>query len=145
MCAVLRVVRICAIGAAGLIALCVAAGAQAKGPDVARTCGASGCTTVRGVIAVDRLVRWMGATFTIAETPRPAPFYRITLRDHGSTFMTLLYVPARRRLRVLQPLPYPYGPGNGDPYWRPVSAAGAAALGRATARLRPFAAPHAWR
>jgi hypothetical protein len=40
--------RICAIGAAALIALCVAGGAQAKGPNLARACGASGCTTVRG-------------------------------------------------------------------------------------------------
>jgi hypothetical protein len=137
--------RIRALGATALVALCASGAAQAKGPDLVRACGASRCTTVRGLAAVDRLVRWIGATFTVAETPQPAPFYRITFSDRGKTFMTLLYVPSRHRMRVLQPLPYPYAPGSNHPYWRSVSPAGAAALGRATAGLRPFPAPSAWR
>jgi hypothetical protein len=138
-------VRICALGAAALIALCSAGGAQAKGPDLARACGASGCATGRGGVRVDSLIEWMSSMFTLAEAPRPAPYYRITFRDHGTLFMTLLWVPARHRMRVLQPAVYPFAPGSNHPYWRPVSARGAAVLGRAVARLKPFSAPRAWR
>ena len=137
--------RICALGAVALIALALTGGAQAKGPDLARACGASGCTTVGGDIRVWGLMDWMGATFTLAGVPRPAPYYRFTFSDHGRMFMTLLWAPSRRRMRVLQPAVYPFAPGSSHPYWRPVSARGAAVLGRAVAGLKPFSAPRAWR
>jgi hypothetical protein len=133
------------ITAAVVAVLCTAGGAAAKGPDLARACGASGCATVRGPIAVARLLDWMGATFTLSDVPRPAPYYRITFRDHGSAFMTLLYVASRHRMRVLQPAQYPFAAGSSHPYWRPVPARGEAVLGRALAGLRPFSAPRAWR
>jgi hypothetical protein len=131
--------RIRAIAAAALVALCVVGGAQAKGPDLARVCGASGCTTVRGIAAVQGLLDWMRPTFMVADTPRPAPFYRITLRDHGQPVMRLLYVPSRQRMRVWQPAPYPFAPGSQHPYWRSVSARGADLLENAVARLKPSA------
>ena len=135
-----------ALGAAALIALAAAGGAQAKGPDLARACGASGCSTVRGDIHVYSLIEWTYAAFTVAGTPRPAPYYRISLRDHGKLFMTFLYVPSRKVVRVWQNQPGPlYAPGSQHPYWRPVTAKGAAALGKAVAGLRPFSPPGAWR
>jgi hypothetical protein len=139
-------VTIRACGAAALIALCAAGGAQAKGPDLARACGASGCSTVRGDVRVYTLIDWTYSEFTIATVPKPAPFYRITLRDHGKVFMTFLYVPALKVVRVWQPGFSPrYAPGSWHPYWRPVNAEGAAAFRRALAGLKPFSAPHAWR
>ncbi len=136
--------RICTIGAAALSALAVAGGAQAKGPDTARLCGASGCTTVRGGGGVAGLLDWMGSSFTLVDAPRPGPYYRITLRDRGTLFMTMLWLPSRHRIRVFQPV-VPFAPDTQHPYWRPVSARGAAVLGRAVAGLRPFSAPRAWR
>ena len=138
-------VRIRALGAAALLALFVTGGAQAKGPDLARACGASGCTTFHGANRVDDLMEWMGAAFTLADAPTPAPFYRISFRDHGKAFMTLLWVPSRHRMRVLQPVVYPFAPGSNPPYWRPVSAKGAGVLGRAVEGLRPFSTPRTWR
>jgi hypothetical protein len=138
-------VRVSTIAVAALVAMCLAAAAPAKGPDLARVYGASGCTTIRGPLAVDRLLSWMGATFTVAPVPRPAPYYRITLRDHGQSLMTLVYVPARHRIRVMQPAPYPFAPGSSHPYWRDVSARGVAVFGEAVAGLKPFSAPRAWR
>jgi hypothetical protein len=134
-----------ALGAAALIALSAAGGAQAKGPDLARACGASGCTTVRGAVAVAGLLDWMGSSFSLADVPRPAPYYRIAFRDHGRAFMTLLWVPSRHRMRVFQPVVLPFAPGSQYPYWRPVSARGAAVFGQAVAGLRPFSAPRTWR
>jgi hypothetical protein len=138
-------VRSRALRAAALIALCAAGSAQAKGPDLARACGASGCATVRGAVAVARLLDWTGPSFTLADVPGPAPYYRITFRDDGRAFMTLLWVPSRHRMRVFQPTVYPFAPGSTHPYWRPVSAKGAAVLGQAVGGLRPFRAPSTWR
>jgi len=138
-------VRTRLIAAGALVALVLAAGAEAKGPDAARVCGGSGCTTVRGPSAVAGLVDWMTAAFTIADAPRPAPYYRFTFRDRGRIFMTLLWVPSRHRMRVLQPAPYPFAPGSQHPYWRAVSPRGEAVLGRAVAGLQPFSARRAWR
>jgi hypothetical protein len=123
----------------------VTCGAQAKGPDLARACGASGCTTFHGATRVYGLMDWMSAMFTLGGTPAPAPYYRVSFSDHGKAFMTLLWVPSRHSMRVQQPVVYPFAPGSNHPYWRPVSARGAAVLGRAVAGLRPFSAPRAWR
>jgi hypothetical protein len=138
-------VRTRAIGAAAVVALALAGAAQAKGPDLARACGASGCTTLRGPKSVYPLLDWMSAAFMIADTPGPAPYYHITFRDRGSVFMTLIWVPSRHRIRVLQPASYPFAPGSQHPYWRAVSAKGAAALAKAVAGLRPFSTPRVWR
>ncbi len=137
--------RVRLLGLAALAALVLAAGAQAKGPDVARACGESGCTTVRGPGAVAELLDWMSAAFTLEDVPRPAPYYRFTFRDRDRMFMTLLWVPSRHRMRVLQPAMYPFAPGSQHPYWRAVSRRGAAVLGRAVAGLKPFSAPRVWR
>jgi hypothetical protein len=135
-----------ALGAAVLIALCTAGIAQAKGPDLARACGASGCHTVRGAPRVYELIEWTYGMFTVADAPRPAPFYRIVLRDRGRVSWTLLYVPSKRLVRVWQPaINSLYAPGGGSPYWRPVNAKGAAVLGRTLAGLKPFSAPRTWR
>ena len=138
--------RIRALGAAALIALCVTGGAQAKGPDVARACGASGCTTVRGDTRVYALIEWTWGTFTLTDTPRPAPYYGIDLRDHGRLSWSLLYVPAKRMIRIWTPaINATYAPGGGSPYWRPVSAKGARVLRPVIAGLKPFSPPRAWR
>jgi hypothetical protein len=137
--------RVRPLGLAALAALVLTAGAQAKGPTAARACGGSGCTTVRGPGVVAELLDWMSATFTLEDAPRPAPYYRFTFRDRDRLFMTLLWVPSRHRMRVLEPATYPFGPGSEHPYWRDVSKRGAAALGRAVAGLKPFSAPRAWR
>ena len=136
--------RIRALGAAALIALCAAGGAPAKGPDLARACGASGCSTVRGEERVDLLIEWTYAAFTVADEPRPSPFYRITLRKRGKDHMTFLYVPSRKLVRVQQAFSPTYAPGSQHPYWRPVNAGGAAAFRQALAGLKPFSAPSAW-
>ncbi|HZT45467.1 MAG TPA: hypothetical protein VFA24_04740 [Gaiellaceae bacterium] len=133
------------LGAAAFAALMLAGGAQAKGPDAARVCGGSGCTTVRGPSAVAELLDWMSAAFAVGDTPRTAPYYRFTLRDRGHMFMTLIWVPSRHSMRVLQPAMYPFAPGSQHPYWRAVSRRGAAVLGRAVEGLKPFSAPRAWR
>jgi len=138
-------VTIRALGAAALIALCAAGGAQAKGPDLARACGASGCSTVRGEVRVELLVEWTEAGFTVAHAPRPAPFFRITLRNHGRAYMTFLYVPSRKVVRVSQSFSPTYAPGSQHPYWRPVNAEGTAAFAKALAGLKPFSVPRAWR
>jgi hypothetical protein len=138
-------VTIRAPGVAALIALSAAGGAQAKGPDLARACGASGCSTVRGDTHVSTLIEWTYAAFTVADTPKPAPFYRITLRDRGKAFLTFLYVPSRKVARVSQSFSPTYAPGSWHPYWRPVNAKGAAAFAKALAGLKPFSAPRAWR
>jgi len=137
--------RVRALAAAGLAALVLAAGAQAKGPDAARVCGGSGCTTIRGPLAVAGLLDWMSAEFAVADTPRPAPYYRLTFHDRGRMFMRLVWVPSRHRMQVLQPALYPFAPGSQHPYWRSVSDRGASVLARAVAGLRPFSAPRAWR
>jgi hypothetical protein len=48
-------------------------------------------------------------------------------------------------VRIWQPTQYPYAPGVSTPYWRALTPEGAAVLGKATAHLRPFAAPRNWR
>ena len=101
---------------------------------------------MRDAVRVYKLVEWTYATFTLSNAPKPAPFYRISLRDHGRPFMTFVYVPSQRRVRVwLTADHHTYAPGAGGPYWRPVNAQGTAALGRAIAGLAPFSAPRAWR
>jgi hypothetical protein len=118
--------------------------AQAKGPNLARVCGASGCSAIRGEVAVDGLLAWTGAGFTLLDTPPPAPYYRFTLYDRGQPAWQLLYVPSLHRLRIWELSVYPYG-SNMGPYWRSVTAEGARTLAKATRGLDPFPTPGAWR
>jgi hypothetical protein len=117
--------------------------AQAKGPNLARICGASGCSAIRGELTVSALLAWTGTGFTLLDAPRPAPYYRFSLYDRGQPAWQLVYVPARHRIRIGQLDVYPYGSTLG-PYWRSVTAEGRRALARATRGLSPFPAPRAW-
>jgi hypothetical protein len=136
-------VKRCAIAVAGM-ALLFAGASPAKGPDLARVCGASGCSSIRGDIHVYALLEWTGTGFSLLAAPRPAPYYRFSLFDRGRPVSQLLYVPSQRRIRIWELSVYPYGSSTG-PYWRNVTRAGASVLGKATRGLRPFAAPQAWR
>ena len=128
----------------GAFALGAPGSAAAKGPNVARVCGASGCTTLRGESAVQPLISWWYTPFSSRRAPRPAPYYSIAIRDPSGVRWSLLYVPSRRAMRIWQNRVPPYNQPIG-PYWRDVPAAAVSGLGRVAAGLKPYAAPSAWR
>ena len=134
----------CAIAVAAALSLVAAAGA--KGPVSGTVCGASGCAALAEPGAAFQALRWEG-TFQIVRAPRPARFYRLTFTspDPGGFRWTVLYVPARRVLRVddRAATPPEYGTPV-RPYWRTLGMRQLRLLGAVTSDLAPFRAPRRW-
>jgi hypothetical protein len=135
--------RITIAAALTVFALATPLVAEAKGPTLARVCGADRCASIRGP-AVRAFLDWGGvAGFEQLPAPRTVPFYRLTLYDRGRPSWRLLYAPSARRVRITQLSVYPFD--TVAPYWRAVPPAGTSAFSRATRGLKPFPAPRSWR
>ena len=142
-------VRLWTVLLGSAIAVVFAAPVAAKGPAEGDLCGRSGCVPLRGYQATEPFTRWWSRPFTERPTPVPAAFFRIVLRQdapdgHQPIKWTLLYVPQRSAMRILQSRVPPYAAGVG-PYWRTVPPTARSALARATRGITPFRAPTAWR
>ena len=131
------------LGAAVALAALTSGAAQAKGPNAASVCGASGCTTLRGESAVWPLLSWTSTPFKPRAAPRPAAYYSIRVSDPTGIKWTLLYVPSRRMMRIWQSRVPPYSEPIG-PYWRIVPRTAVPQIVRAVAHVRPYAAPKRW-
>lgn len=136
--------RVATLLAGSLLAVALAGSAGAKGPFEGRLYGSSGCVALRGYAATAPFTSWWPRRFAQRPAPRPAPFFRIVLRqsipDGGEPVTwTLLYVPQRGAMRIVQSRVPPYAAGVG-PYWRTVPASARAALARATEGTTPFPA-----
>lgn len=138
----LRLLRILSVFG-GLAAIAIGS-AAAKGPNVASVCGASGCVTLRGESMVQPLISWWYTPFAPRAAPRPAPYYSIRLRDPSGIRWSLLYVPARRAIRIWQSRVPPYHQSIG-PYWRTVPSSAVPAIRWLLQKLSPHAAPARWR
>jgi hypothetical protein len=133
---------VAAVVAAG--AVCVPA-AGAKGPDVARVCGAARCVTLRGERAVWPLLAWQyDGPFALLSAPRPAAFYSIRLHGPSGVDRTVIYLPGRHVVRLSQSRTPPYDRGIG-PYWRTLPASADASFRRAVRGLAPLRPPPDWR
>jgi hypothetical protein len=130
-------------GALVLAGLCVTS-AEAKGPNVARVCGATRCTTIRGETAVWPLLSWQDAPFSARGAPSPAPYYSIRLHDPTGITWVLIYVPRRHAVRIWQNRVPPSSQGLG-PYWRTLPASAEPVFRDAVRGLVPRRAPRNWR
>jgi len=126
-----------------VLALALAAGAAAKGPDRASICGATRCVAIEGDRHVYALVDWTASPFSVVDAPTPAPYYAIDILDWGK----LLYLPNRNVIRIWQG-PHAYGnfaPGSTSaPYWRPLPRSARTLYARLVHGLAPRAAPDRW-
>jgi hypothetical protein len=138
-----KVKRVWLVAVVAGVALTAPGSAAAKGPNFARLCGASGCTTLRGETAVQPLLSWWYTPFFQRGAPAPAPFYRIRITDPSGVKWSLLYVPARHAVRFWQNRVPPYHESIG-PYWRSVPGSAVAVMGRLVHKLKPYAAPRRW-
>jgi hypothetical protein len=122
--------------------------ASAKGPDTARICGASGCTTIQDVSTVNTLALYTSG-FEPRSAPRPAPFFTVELtssiHDPGAAGWSFLYVPSARALKIVR------ADFSGGVYdeptrdsWASLSGEALAAYRRATPVMSPFPADPAW-
>jgi hypothetical protein len=134
--------RLAVGGALAASTLVLVAAAQAKGPNVARICGAAACKEVRGESTLWGIYGWWGQSFSLRGAPRPAPFYRLRLRGGGVT-MSLLYVPKRSAMRIAWRSSVP-GQGEMAPYWRTVPRDAARRIERFTRDLGPNPTPSRW-
>jgi hypothetical protein len=135
-----------ALAAVAAVAALIASAALAKGPDEGRLCGRSGCVALEGYEAAEPFVSWWNIPFTQRPAPKPAPFFRIILRqfEPDPITWTLLYVPRRKAMRITQTRVPPYQAGVG-PYWRTVPAAARARLVTTTYRIKPYPPSLDWR
>ena len=141
--------RVTTLLAGSVLAVALAGSAAAKGPFESRLCGSSGCVTLRGYAAAAPFMSWWSRPFAQRPAPRPAPFFRIVLRQDAPDGQvpitwTLLYVPKRDAMRIAQNRVPPYAAGVG-PYWRTVPGTAVAALERATEGITPYPASPVWR
>jgi hypothetical protein len=133
---------VAAVVAAGTLAVPVAG---AKGPNVARVCGAGRCVTLRGERVVWPLLAWeYDGPFALLPAPRPAAFYSIRLHDPSGVEWTVLYLPGRHVVRLSQSRTPPYDRGTAA-YWRTLPASADASFRRAVRGLAPLPAPAGWR
>jgi hypothetical protein len=95
---------------------------------------------LRGKAALQPLISWWYRPFSHRSAPAPAPLYSIALRDPSGIRWSLLFVPARRAIRIWQSRVPPYNQPIG-PYWRTVPGAALPAIGRLGRKITPFAAP----
>ena len=135
--------------AAAAVAALAAVPVHAKGPAEGRLCGVAGCLTLHGWEELRPFTSWWDTSFTQRTSPRPAPFFRVVVRQATpdptkSITWTLLYVPSRNALRITQSRVPPYESGIG-PYWRAIPATARAGLRRATASLNPYPGSSGWR
>jgi hypothetical protein len=137
----LRVVRVVALLAA--VAAVAAAPSAAKGPNLARVCGSSGCVSIHGESAVQPLMSWWWTPFARRGAPAPAAYYSIRIHDPAGINWVLLYVPARRAMRIWQSRVPPYNESIG-PYWRTIPRSAGRGLEAVVRPVRPFAAPRKW-
>lgn len=140
--------RVTTLLAGSVLAVVLTGSAGAKGPFEGRLCGSSGCVTLRGYAATAPFTSWWSRPSAQRPAPRPAPFFRIVLRQgvpdgEEPVTWTLLYVPQRAAMRIVQSRVPPYAAGAG-PYWRTVPGTARAALQRATRNVAPFAASPSW-
>ena len=139
----MKVLRLRVVGVVAALAALTSGAAQAKGPNAAAVCGASGCTRLTGESAVAPLLSWTYTPFKPRAAPRPAPYYSIRVSDPSGIKWTLLYVPSRRMMRIWQSRVPPYSESIG-PYWRVVPRPAVPQIAKAVARVRPYAAPKRW-
>jgi hypothetical protein len=122
--------------------------AQAKGPDTARICGASGCTTIAAVAEVNQLALYTSG-FESRSEPPPAPFFTVELtssiHDPGATSWSFLYVPSAQAVKIIRA---DFSGGVYDEQtknsWVSPSDETLAAYRRATPVMSPFPANPAW-
>jgi hypothetical protein len=122
------------------IAIIAAGSALAKGPSLASICGATGCVTLRGELAVQPIFSWWSVPFASRAAPGPAPSYSIRVRDPSGVTWVLLYVPNRHAIRIWQSRVPPDSQPIG-PYWRTVPMSAEPVLRRLVRRVGPHAAP----
>lgn len=137
---VVRVLRVAAVVVVVAVVGLVTAGAlPAKNAPRATVCGASGCRDGEawGLTPVD------GVPFT----SRAAPYYSMTLYASGQDGFCwrLVWVPARRALRVENLGTAVPGAPVAGLYWRSVHKRLAANLARSVHGLRPYPASQEWR
>jgi hypothetical protein len=127
-------------------AACAAGPAAAKGPDAGSICGGLGCIALSGQSETAPFISWWNSAFSPRGAPRPAPYYWIQLRDGFAPEIrwVLLYVPARRAMRIWQSR---VPPGNEPigPYWRTVPPAAADSIRVLVRSIRPYPTPRTWR
>jgi len=133
----------------GFLAVLVAAlvpAAQAKGPGSGQLCGESGCSSLQGYEQLELFWSWWSEPFSQRRAPRPAPFFRLVVRQAAPAPITwtLVYAPRRNAMRISQSRVPPYSTGIG-PYWRTIPASVRAGLLRVTRELTPFPAAPNWR
>ena len=132
------------VAAAGV----VVPSATAKGPDTARICGGSGCTTIRDVAVVNALALYTSG-FEPRSEPAAAPFFTVELtssiHDPGAAGWSFVYVPSARALKIVR------AEFSGGVYveptrdsWVALSDETLAAYRRATPVMAPFPAQPAW-
>jgi hypothetical protein len=104
-----------------------------------RLCGATRCVRIPAALATPLSQR--NEAFVSVSAPKPAPFYRITIKATGEGYInrTILYVPPRK-LWYLKEYVTPPLPG----YWRTENARLEPALGQLAHSVRPFPAPKHW-
>ena len=90
-------------GLAAAAVLIVAPSALAKGPDTARICGESGCTTVDSVEDVNVLALYTSG-FQARSEPGAAPFFNVDLTSSfgARAEWSFLYVPSARAVKIIR-------------------------------------------
>jgi hypothetical protein len=135
----------CLLAAAVLV---VAPEAVAKGPDIVRVCGASGCSEIHDVAEVNALALYTSG-FESRSEPAAAPFFTVHLtssvHDLGNAGWSFLYVPSARALKIIR------ADFSGGVYdepttnsWVSLSDEALAAYQRATPVMSPFPANADW-
>jgi hypothetical protein len=114
-------------------ALAAAPGAHGK------ICGASRCATLS--IGLAKAISQRNGSFSPASAPKPAPYYKITIKAHGEGFIrhTIIWVPSRKLWFDKQ---YVTPPLAG--YWRTDRASLRPKLEAAVKSVKPHAAPAKW-
>lgn len=85
------------------LALATAPVANAKGPDTAKICGPSACTTTTTIEDVNVLALW-GSGLDARPEPAPAPFYTVELTSTRGSKQewAFLFVPSARAVKVIR-------------------------------------------
>ena len=131
-----------------VVGLVAAPSAQAKGPDTARICGASGCSEIEDVAQVNVLALYTSGVEARSEPPA-APFFTVELNssihDPGSAGWSFLYVPSARAVKIIRAdfSGGVYGPQTTNT-WVSLSDDALAAYERATPVMSPFPANEEW-
>jgi hypothetical protein len=128
-----------------LLLVTLAAVVSAASPDAqaatvhARLCGAKKCEALSASLA--KYLGRRNGSFAPAKAPKPAPYYRIVVKEHGEGFVnrTIIWVPSRKLWYDKQYLSPPLAG-----YWRTDDVKLRPKLERLAHSFKPFPAPKHW-